>query len=318
MAGGESKIAVMAALVGNFLIAVLKLAAGIISGSASMLAEAAHSFSDVGNQVLLLIGISRASRPPSPRYPYGTGKAAYFWPFMVAILLFGVAGAYSVFEGYEKIVHPHEVGDIRLALAVLAGAFLIEIVSLTVALRETMKASRARGIGSVREFLHENRDATLLTVIVEDSLALVGLPIAAAALLLTKATGNTIWDGVGSLTIGALLMGFALFLAYEVHALLLGTGLSKRDLERVHGVLGREKGIERVLAVQSMYLGPNAVLLGAEVDVVDDMPGAEVENMLARVERDLVGMLPHLKYVYLEPKRTAADVPEPPARTAHQ
>lgn len=318
MAGGESKVAVVAALLGNLLIAVLKLVGGLVSGSAAMLAEAAHSFSDTGNQVLLLVGITRANRPPSARYPYGTGKAAYFWPFMVAILLFGVAGAYSVFEGYEKIVHPHEVGDIRLALAVLGGAFLIEVASLAVALRETVKAARARGIGGVRDFLVENRDATLLTVIVEDSLALVGLPLAAAALLLTKLTGNTLWDGVGSLVIGLLLMGFAVFLAYEVHGLLLGTGLSKRDLQKVHDVLGKERGIERVLAVQSMYLGPNAVLLGAEVDVEDRMPAAEVETMLARIERELVAILPHLKYVYLEPKRTAADVPEPPQRTAHQ
>jgi cation diffusion facilitator family transporter len=112
VAGGESKVAVVAALLGNLLIAILKLVAGLISGSASMLAEAAHSFSDVGNQILLLIGISRAHAPPSAKHPYGTGKAAYFWPFMVAILLFGIAGAYSVFEGYEKIAHPHELGDI--------------------------------------------------------------------------------------------------------------------------------------------------------------------------------------------------------------
>jgi cation diffusion facilitator family transporter len=303
VAGGESKVAVVAALLGNLLIAILKLVAGLISGSASMLAEAAHSFSDVGNQILLLVGIARANSPPSAKHPYGTGKAAYFWPFMVAILLFGIAGAYSVFEGYEKMTHPHEVGDIRLSLAVLGVAFAIEIVSLTVALRETVKASRARGIGSTREFLAENRDATLLTVIVEDSLALAGLPIAAAALALTAITHNPVWDGIGSLVIGLMLMGFAVFLAREVHVLLLGTGLSKRDLGKVQGVLATEPAFERVLNVQSMYLGPHAVLLGIEVDVKDELPAAEVEATVARAKTKLADALPVLRYIFIEPKK---------------
>jgi cation diffusion facilitator family transporter len=303
MGHGESKVAVVAALLGNLLIAALKLAAGIVSGSASMLAEAAHSFSDVGNQVLLLIGISRAAKPPSAKHPYGTGKAAYFWPFMVAMLLFGVAGAYSVIEGYEKLRHPHEIGDVRLAFAVLGVSFLIEAASMTVGIRETKKASRERGIGSVREFLRDNRDASLLTVLVEDGLALIGLPIAALALGLAVWTGNPVWDGAGSLVIGLLLMGFAFFLASEVHALLIGTGLSERDMARVNAVLSREPAIERVLDAKSMYLGPHAVLLGIELDVRDSLTGAEVETMLARVEAQLKAELPVLRYVFLEPNR---------------
>jgi cation diffusion facilitator family transporter len=198
VAGSKSRIAVLAALFGNLTIAIVKLIAGFVASSAAMFAEAAHSFSDVGNQFLLLLGIKKSTRPPDERYPYGTGKSAYFWPFLVAILLFGVAGVYSLLEGIAKVNHPEPLGDIRLALAVLAFGFVVEAGTLWIALRQASRAAKARGIRTVREFLAENRDATLLTVIVEDTLALVALPLAALALLLTRWTGNPVWDGWGS------------------------------------------------------------------------------------------------------------------------
>lgn len=315
MGGGESKVAVIAALVANLIIAIMKLIGGLISGSAAMLAESAHSFSDVGNQILLLVGIRRASRPPSARHPYGTGKDAYFWPFMVAILLFGVAGAYSLFEGVNKTLHPHPLQDIRLSLGILAVSFAIEVVSLYIAFRQAKKSANANGIRTVREFLSENRDATLLTVLVEDGLALAGLPIAAVAILLSHYTGNGIYDGVGSILIGLMLMGFAVFLAREVHVLLVGTGLSKRDLARVQGVMAKEKAIERVISVQSMYLGPHSVLLGAEVDLQNTLAGAEVERLLERVKSDLVREIPDLKFVYLVPTHGVAGQPGPAGAT---
>ncbi|HUR69404.1 MAG TPA: cation diffusion facilitator family transporter [Candidatus Thermoplasmatota archaeon] len=307
MSAGGSKIAVFAALVGNLLIAALKLVAGLISQSAAMLAEAAHSFSDVGNQVLLLIGLKRANRPPSARHPYGTGKDAYFWPFMVSILLFGVAGAYSVFEGIEKIAHAdeHELGDVRLSLAILALSFVIEAVSITFGVREAKKSANASGVATLREFLAENRDASLLTVLVEDGLALIALPIAAAAIIATELTHNALWDGLGSLGIGLILMGFAVFLASTVHALLVGTGLSKRDLAKVHGVLAQEPAIERILSMQSMYLGPHAVLIGIEMDIRDDIPASDVEKLVVDVEKRLVDALPVLRYVYLVPRNSS-------------
>lgn len=314
----ESRLAVVAALAGNLLIAVLKLVAGVLAQSAAMLAEAAHSFSDVGNQVLLLVGITRASRPPSPEHPFGTGKAAYFWPFMVAILLFGVAGAYSAFEGIDKLQHPHELGDIRLSLAILGIAFAIEAGSLVVALREARKGARRRGIASLRQFLDENRDATLLTVLVEDSLALVGLPVAAGALLLAQATGEPRWDAVGSLAIGVLLMGIALFLGSTVQRFLIGAGLSRRDLERATAIVANDPATVRIVSLQSMYLGPETVLLGLEVEVRSELGPGQVQAATARIEADLVAALPQLKFVYVEPQGpTAAAMAKPVARTAH-
>ena len=299
---GESKVAVLAALVANFIIAVMKLVAGLFSGSASMFAEAAHSFSDTGNQVLLLIGIRQAKGPASEKHPYGTAKNAYFWPFIVAILLFGVAGGYSVFEGIEKMQHPHEIGDTRLAFGVLGVAFLIECVSMYIAVREAVKDARSRRIGSMGEFLRENRDATLITVLVEDGLALVGLPIAAAFLGLALWTGNPVWDGVGSLVIGLMLMGFSVFLGTQIRRLLVGVGFSPRDTARVRALIQAEPAVEHLLSMQSMYLGPNVVLLGVEVDVKDNLPGSEVERALHALEARLIAEMPALKYVYLMPR----------------
>lgn len=310
---GESRVAVIAALLANLAIAILKLIAGFISRSASMMAEAAHSFSDTGNQVLLLLGLRLSKKEPDEDHPYGTGKAAYFWPFLVAILLFGVAGGYSFAEGVRKTLHPHPLEDIGLALGVLAASFGIEAVSLTIALREARRTARARGITTLRQFLDENRDASLLTVLVEDALALVGLPIAALAILASKATGNPAWDGVGSLVIGLLLMSFAGFLGWEVRGLLLGRGLTRRDAQTVRRLLETDPAVERVVNFRSMYLGPDVVLLGVEVVVKDHLAGPALAEALAQTERALIAAVPHLKYVYLEPVPTAEEEPTPAA-----
>jgi len=305
----DSGIAVYAALVGNFVIAVLKLVSGLAIGSSAMLAEAAHSFSDVGNQVLLLVGLKRAKAGPSEKYPFGRGKSAYFWPFLVAVLLFGVAGAYSVFEGVEKVLHPHPLGDIRVSLAVLGAAFVIEAIVLYVAIRKARTRAREAGVDSVREFLRENRDATLLTVIVEDTLALTGLPIAAAAMGLSVWTGNPVWDGVGSLVIGVLLMGFALFLAWEVKGLLLGRGLSADDQRVVKRVLDENPHVREIHRIQSMYLGHEDLLLGVEVELEAATTSGDPGNAVFQIERQLKEALPVLTYVYVEPVVEPDDLP---------
>lgn len=319
MAGG-SRFAVFAALLANLAIAVLKLAAGLFSRSAAMLAEAAHSFSDVGNQILLLVGIRAAQKPPSPEHPFGTGKAAYFWPFMVAILLFGFAGLYSLSEGIEKLRDPHELHDIRLALGVLGVSFLIESVSLTLALRSARESAHARGVASIRQFLEENRDASLITVIVEDILALVSLPIAGLALLLARYAHEPRWDAVGSLAIGALLMAFAGFLGWEIKRLLVGRGLSRRDHETVFRILRAEFGEKSVTKVESVYFGPDTVLLAASVALDPRISMADSINALAGAERKLIEALPALRFVYLEPAHpegTSSPAPAP-AHAAHQ
>jgi cation diffusion facilitator family transporter len=292
----ESLRAVVAALVANLAIGLLKLTTGLLAGSASMLAEAAHSFSDVGNQALLLLGLRRSDPAPTREHPFGTAKRQYFWSFLVAVLLFTVAGTYSLVEGIRVIRHPHELGDIRLSLGVLGAAFVLEAGALTVAARQAREAAEEEGADSLVGFVRSNRDATLLTILVEDTVALVGLPIAAAALGLSVWTGNPIWDGIGSVLIGLLLMGFALFLGWEVRDLLVGEGLSPRDRERVLAVLEDHPDVVQVARVQSLHLGADTVLLGVEAQLAGD-PAEAIE----RVEAALEDVLEELAFVYVEP-----------------
>ncbi len=296
---GESPIAVWAAFFGNLVIAIGKLLAGLASGSAAMFAEAAHSFSDVGNQVLLLIGIKRSKAPPSEKYPFGKGKAAYFWPLIVAVLLFGVAGAYSLFEGIEKFRHPHELESITLALIVLGVAFVIEAVTLGVAVLQAVRLAREEG-NTWREFVQENRDASLLTVLIEDGLALVGLPIAAGALLLAKATGDARFDAGGSILIGLLLMGFALFLGGNVRSLLIGRGLGRADLQRLNDIIEADEDVLELRKMQTMHLGPHSALMGAEVILQDHLSNPQRGIVLNRLEKAFKAAVPELQYVYLE------------------
>ncbi len=295
----ESPIAVWAAFFGNLIIAIGKLLAGLASGSAAMLAEAAHSFSDVGNQVLLLIGIKRSSAPASEKYPFGKGKAAYFWPLMVAVLLFGVAGAYSLIEGIEKFRHPHEVGSITLSLWVLGGAFAVEAATLGVAVVQARKIARAEGL-TWRGFIEENRDASLLTVLIEDGLALMGLPIAAAALILTRATGDGRYDGAGSMLIGLMLMGFALFLGSTIRSMLIGRGLGRGDLQRLGTIIEEDPDVLELRTLRTMHLGPHSALLGAEVRLREGLDGPGQATALNRLEAAFKAAVPELQYVYLE------------------
>lgn len=301
----ESKLAVLAALAANLLITILKLVAGLLAGSAAMLAEAAHSLSDTGNQVLLLVGMRRAAMPPTPRHPFGTGKASYFWPFLVAVLLFGVAGAYSVIEGIRKVAHPTELGDPRLSLAILGASFAIETGSLAFAVREARKHGPRR---PMREFLAENRDASILTVLVEDSLALLGLPIAAASILVAHATHDARWDGIGSLAIGMLLMAFALYLGSHIQELLLGVGLSAADRDKARRILAAHPTVRSVRMMQSMFLGPTSVLLAAELEMHEGLAGDEMTQGLRHLETQLTQAMPVLRYVYLEPHVSGARV----------
>lgn len=304
---GSSKVAVIAALVANFLIAILKLAAGLVTGSASMLAEAAHSFSDTGNQILLLIGLKRATRGPSVRHQFGYAKEAFFWPFMVAILLFTVAGAYSFYEGYHKVQHPEELRDPVWAFAVLGIAIVIETGSIYIAFREAVKSARAAGIDTVPQFLEENKDASLLTILVEDGLALAGLVLAALFLGIAVLTGNPVWDGIGSLTIGVLLMGFAAFLAVEVKSLLIGEAMSRREETRLRELLGRRRDVTGVVTVRSMHLGPQDVLLALELDFPDDLSAGELEaRVIPSLEADILREFPHVKYLFIESVATPA------------
>ena len=276
----ESRTAVLAALIGNLALAVLKAVSAVLTGSAAMLAETFHSCADTGNQALLFVGMRMARRPPDAHHPFGHGKNVYFWSFVVSVMLFTLGGAFSIWEGVRKVLAPAEPQSMRWAFLVLAGAFVFEAISLTIAVRALR---RLKGTRSLREYVVENRDPTLLTVMLEDTSALLSLLLAAAGLTLSEMTGRMIWDGAASLAIGILLVAVAVVLAVENHSLLMGESEPRDVLERIVAAAREDPAAARVLGLRTMHLGPEALLVGLQVDFRDTLTAAEVEAATERL-----------------------------------
>jgi cation diffusion facilitator family transporter len=302
----ESRTAVVAALLGNLALAVLKGVSAALTGSVAMLAETFHSIADTGNQALLFVGMRMARWPPDADHPFGHGKNVYFWSFVVSVMLFTLGGAFSIWEGAHKIMTPGEPQPMRWAFVVLAGAFVFESISLTVGLRSL---KRLKGDRSLREYVVENRDPTLLTVLLEDTSALVSLVLAAGGLTLTELTGRMVWDGAASLAIGLLLVAVALVLAVENHSLLMGESAPRDVLDRIVAAARRDPAVERVLALRTMHLGPDALLVVLQVDFRDALSAAGVATAIERL-RDTVaaaaGEEDKRRLVVIEPGRAPA------------
>src|SRR5215510_3114012 len=238
----ESRTAVLAALAGNGALTLLKGTAALFTGSAAMLAETFHSLADTGNQVLLAVGLRQAERPPDAQRPFGYGKSVYFWAFVVALMLFSLGGAFSIWEGVRHFLHPVERRSFAWAYAVLAGAFVFECGSLVVALRSLGHVRNGR---SIRRYFRESRDPTLPTVLLEDSAALGSIVIAAAGIGLTHATANPLWDAAASTAIGVILIAVAVFLARETPSLLLGETAPARVESAIRGVVEADPAVDR-------------------------------------------------------------------------
>ena len=276
----ESRTAVLAALLGNLALAILKAVAAAMTGSAAMLAETFHSCADTGNQALLFVGMRMASRPPDDDHPFGHGMNVYFWSFVVAVMLFTLGGAFAIWEGARKIMNPGEAQSVRWALVVLAAAVVFESISLAIAVRSVR---RVKGARSFREFIAENRDPTILTVLLEDTSALISLVLAAAGLGLTAITGRTVWDASASLAIGILLVCVAVALAVENHSLLVGESAPRDVRERIVSAARRDPTVERVLGLRTMHLGPEAILVVLQLDFRDTLGAADVERAIERL-----------------------------------
>ena len=295
----ESKKAVIAALVANLFIALFKLAAALLSRSSSMLAERYHSFSDTLNQVLLLYGLKRSQKPADVDHPFGHGKAQYFWSFVVAMILFGIAGTLSVREGYHKLFNPEPIQRIGLAYLALAVGVIFESYALRIAIRSIKAEKRAEEHTSFIEAVKHSKDPTILTVLFEDSLALAGLLIAAAAITIVHFTGLLIVDAIASMVIGILLMIFALFLAYETKNLLVGESVTPRKRNLLLKAVGSFTEVERVISLKTMHLGPDDVLVTVEINYNDDISVGELESLNDRIEYRIKEIIPNAK-VYLE------------------
>jgi len=302
----ESTTAVVAALAGNGMLAILKGAGALVSGSASMLAETCHSIADTGNQCLLFLGMRLAERPPDDDHPFGYGKDVYFWGFVVSMMLFSLGGAVSLWEGVRHYLHPVAKEITLWAYGALAVGFVFESASFAIALRGLR---RVKGHRSLRSYWRESRDATLLTVLLEDSAALVSLTIAVVALWLTARTGNGNWDAAGSALIGLVLLAVAVVLAFENYSLLLGERASPRVEQAIRDVVTADPAVVGIAALHTMHLGPTRILIVIEARFAPSLRAPDVEGAVERVQRRLIEALGNrtdARLIVIEPSRLPA------------
>lgn len=298
--GGDSTRAIVFALGANFAIAAAKGVAAFFTGSSAMLAETVHSLADCGNQLLLLLGLRQSRRPASPDYPLGHGKAIYFWSFLVALMLFTVGGMYSLYEGIHKLQRPEalDAGKLWWAVGVLVFAIAAESVSMRACLQEVKKA---RGQRSLWRWFRESRQAELVVIFGEDLAALLGLVFALFAVLLTMATGNPLWDAIGTIAIGALLIVVAVFVAIEVKAMLIGQSVDPELQSQIKSFLEERPEIGKVISLITLQLGNDVVVsVQANMKQVDQV-SALLED-ISKVERDLKAQFPVVRWSFFEPE----------------
>jgi cation diffusion facilitator family transporter len=293
----DSRAAVIAALLGNTVIAIAKFFAALITGSAGMLAEAFHSVADTGNQLLLLRGLAVSRRGRSVEHPFGRGKEVYFWSFMVAVMLFVGGGALAVQRGIYALRHPHEVTNFVASFVVLAIAVVLESLSLRVARREF---NRERGSRRLWRSLHSTKDTSVLVVLLEDSAAIIGLVIAGAGLMLTVLTDTAVWDGVASILIGILLGLVAVLLASETKELLVGEAATRADRSAIRAAVLSVGDVEAIGRLLTMHLGPQEVLVNVEVDLQGGLTGEEATAVVRQIEDAIRGVLPEAGDIFVE------------------
>lgn len=295
----RSKKAVIAALFGNLGIAVFKLVAAVFSGSSSMLAESYHSMSDTLNQVLLLYGLKRSQRKPDECHRFGYGKEQFFWSFMVAMILFGIAGTLSVREGYHKFLHPEPISHLGLTYMAIAVGLIFDGYAFSIALRSIKREMKSEEYKNLIEAVKQSRDPTVLTVFFEDVIALSGLLIAAIAIALVHFTGILIIDAIASIIIGVLLMVFAVILALETKRLLVGEAVTPLKRRRILKAVLSSEEVKKVISLKTMHLSSEDVLVTLEINYQDDLIVEELEKVNDRIEKKIKDIIPRAK-VYLE------------------
>ncbi|UGY91755.1 cation diffusion facilitator family transporter [Streptomyces gobiensis] len=296
-AAGGTK-AIIAALVANLAIAVAKFVAWAFSGSSAMLAEGVHSLADSGNQGLLLLGGKKAKREASEQHPFGYGRERYIYSFLVAIVLFSMGGVFAVYEGYEKIKHPHEIEHWYWPVGVLVFAIIAEIFSFRTAIKES---NQVRGSLSWVQFVRRAKAPELPVVLLEDLGALVGLILALGGVCLALLTGNGVWDGIGTVCIGVLLVLIALVLAAETKSLLLGESADPAELDKIRTAMVDGETVTGIIHMRTLHLGPEELLVAAKIAVQGDDAVAEVTRAIDAAEARIRKAVPIARVIYLEP-----------------
>ncbi|GAB3602904.1 cation diffusion facilitator family transporter [Microbacterium aureliae] len=308
-ASGGGK-AIIAAFLANMGIALAKFVAWFISGSASMLAEAIHSVADSGNQLLLLLGGRKARRQADREHPFGYGRERYVYAFVVAIILFSVGGLFSIYEGIDKLRHPHELTNAWLPLTVLVVAIVLESFSLRTAIRES-NLVREKGQSWV-SFVRRAKAPELPVVLLEDIAALTGLVFALFGVGLTAMSGDPVFDAIGTLMIGALLIVVAIILGIETKSLLVGEGATEADHRRIVQAIQDGPEVGRIIHIKTLYLGPDELLVAAKVSFPPQASFADVARAIDVVEHRVRTAVPAARVIYVEPDvHRAGDDPQP-------
>jgi cation diffusion facilitator family transporter len=314
-------LAVLGALFANSLITVLKFMAAVVTGSSGMMAEALHSLADTTNQIFLLLGLRFYKREPSAKHPFGYGKERFFWSFIAAIFIFGVGATYALYEGYEKLRHPHPPANLKWAYWVLGISFLLESGSIGLAIYQEVREAHHEGM-TFREYLRESKDPTAKTVLFEDSAALLGIIIAATGIYLTEhqvgppfghsGPPGAYWDGLASMAIGVVLAVVAFTLARSSRGLLLGEAATPKTVERIRQAILAHPHVCEVVELLTMHLAPRQILINAHINLLDRLKTDEIEETIEQIEERIKKAEPKVDMIFLETARESEATEQEP------
>ena len=294
-----SRRAILAAFLANLGIAIAKFAGFLITGSAGLLAEAGHSLADTGNQLLLLLGGKRAAKEADTTHPFGYGRERYFWAFVVALVLFSMGGLFALYEGIDKLRHPHDVESLGVAVGILIFAMVLESFSLRTAYKE---ASHHRtSSGGWLSWIRRSKQPELPVVLLEDTGALIGLVFALAGVITAHVTGEPRWDALGSIAIGLLLVGIAVVLAIEMKGLLIGESASGSDIAAIARSLEDAPSVRRIIHLRTEHLGPEQLLVAAKLEFEPSLSVGELSGAIDTAEQALRAVVPTAHFVFIEP-----------------
>ncbi|MBU2581772.1 MAG: cation diffusion facilitator family transporter [Alphaproteobacteria bacterium] len=319
MAAAGSTTVVIIALGANLGIAVAKFAAAMYTGSSAMLSESIHSLVDSGNQGLMLYGIKRSARPADEKHPFGYSKELYFWSFVVAILLFALGAGISIYEGIDKLRHPHGIDNVEIIYLVLGVAMLLEGFATYKAYKEFNKRRRGRGFLTA---LRQSKDPALFAILLEDFGAILGLIVAMIGVTIAHQLGYDAADGIASIVIGCILAAIAVFMAFEIKALIVGEAA---DIETQRGIAqiiraehGAAKPIRAINEIRTMHLGPTDILVAASVDFHDGIPAEAVEAATVRIETAIKSRYKDVRRLFLEAQSVEAHQEAMAAEARHE
>ena len=298
MATASSKFAIYAAIGANLAIAIMKFVAAALTGSSAMVSEGIHSLVDTGNGGLLLFGIHKSKQPADATHPFGYGKELYFWSLIVAVLIFGVGGGISIYEGIAHLLHPRPLEDPFWSYLVLGFAAVFEGLVFVVAFRafQALKGEDE----SIWQAIKSSKDPTTFTVLFEDAAAMLGLIFAFVGIFLAHQFENPYLDGVASVCIGLLLAAVAVVLAYESKGLLVGEGTDPQTLEKIRKLAEADPGVKKMLMPLTMHFGPDTVLLTVDIEFHERLSATEVEEAVDRLDKSIRTQYPNIKHIYIQ------------------